>query len=72
MTDAEMKVGTKAFGIRMVRLFRALPHSEEARIIGRRILCSGTSVGANYHAACRLRSRQGFIAKLGAGSGRDR
>jgi hypothetical protein len=34
MTDAEMKVRTKAFGIRIVRLFRALPHSEEARIIG--------------------------------------
>jgi len=65
MTDAEMKVRTKAFGIRIVRLFRALPHSEDARIIGRRILRSGTSVGANYHAACRLRSRQEFIAKLG-------
>ena len=65
MTDAEMKVRTKAFGIRIVRLFRALPHSEEARIIGRHILRSGTSVGANYRAACRSRSRQEFIAKLG-------
>jgi hypothetical protein len=41
MTDAEMKVRTKAFGIRIVRLFRALPHSEDARIIGRQILRSG-------------------------------
>ena len=65
MTDAEMKVRTKAFGIRIVRLFRALPHSEDARIIGRQILRSGTSVGANYRAVCRSRSRQEFIAKLG-------
>jgi four helix bundle protein len=65
MTDAEMKVRTKAFGIRIVRLFRALPHSEGARIIGRQILRSGTSVGANYRAACRSGSREEFIAKLG-------
>ena len=65
MTDAEMKVRTKAFGIRIVRLFRALPHSEEARIIGPQLLRSGTSVGANYRAVCRSRSRQEFIAKLG-------
>jgi four helix bundle protein len=65
MKDSEMKLRTKTFALRIVRLFRALPHSEEARIIGRQILRSGTSVGANYRAACRSRSRQEFIARLG-------
>jgi four helix bundle protein len=60
-----MKLRTKTFALRIVRLFRALPHSEEARVIGRQILRSGTSVGANYRAACRSRSRQEFIARLG-------
>jgi four helix bundle protein len=42
-----------------------LPAKEEARILGRQVLRSGTSVGANYRAACRARSRAEFIAKLG-------
>jgi four helix bundle protein len=65
MKDSEMKLRTKNFALRIVRLFRALPDSEEARIIGRQIFRSGTSVGANYRAACRSRSRAEFIAKLG-------
>lgn len=48
-----------------MRLYRALPHREEARVIGRQLLRSGTSVGANYRAACRARSRAEFVAKLG-------
>jgi len=46
-------------------LYRALPRHEEARIIGRQLLRSGTSVGANYRAACRARSKAEFVAKLG-------
>jgi four helix bundle protein len=60
-----LRARTKEFGLRIIRLFRALPRAEEARVIGRQFLRSGTSVGANYRAACRSRSRADFIAKLG-------
>lgn len=61
----EFKNRTKQFALRVIKLFRALPRTEEARVIGRQLLRSGTSVGANYRAACRGRSRPEFIAKLG-------
>jgi|SRR5579864_267798 len=61
----DLKTRTKAFALRVVRLYKALPHREEARVIGRQLLRSGTSVGANYRAACRGRSRAEFVAKLG-------
>ena len=56
---------TKQFAIRIVKLFRSLPKTEEARIIGRQVLRSGTSVAANYRAVCRARSKAEFIAKMG-------
>jgi four helix bundle protein len=46
-------------------MFRALPSSPEARVIGHQLLRSATSVAANYRAACRGRSRADFLAKLG-------
>lgn len=61
----QLRERTKRFALRIVGLFRALPKTEEARIIGRQVLRSGTSVGANYRAACRSRSRAEFLAKLG-------
>jgi four helix bundle protein len=61
----ELRARTKQFALRILRLHRGLPAKEEARILGRRVLRSGTSVGANYRAACRARSRAEFIAKLG-------
>ena len=61
----ELKGRTKSFAVRVVRLFRALPKTEEARVIGRQVLRSGTSVAANYRAVCRARSRAGFVAKMG-------
>ena len=64
MTKEEMKQRTKAFGLRVIKLFRALPASEEARIIGRQLLRSGISVGANYRSACRAKSTADFINKL--------
>lgn len=60
----DLKLRTKSFALRIVRLYRDLPRSEEARIIGRQILRSGTSVGANYRAACRSRSKAEFISKI--------
>ena len=61
----ELKAHSKRFAIAVVRLFRELPRTEEARILGRQLLRSGTSVAANYRAACRARSKAEFIAKLG-------
>lgn len=56
---------TKQFGIRVIKLVRALPHTLDAKTVGSQLIRSGTSVGANYRAACRARSKREFIAKLG-------
>ena len=56
---------TKDFAIRIVRLFRSLPKTDDARTIGRQLLRSGTSVAANYRAVCRARSKAEFVAKIG-------
>jgi len=56
---------TKKFAIRIIRLFKALPKSAEAQIIGKQLLRSGTSVAANYRAVCRARSKAEFIARIG-------
>jgi four helix bundle protein len=61
----QLRDRTKAFANRIIRLFRALPTKPEAQVIGRQLLRAGTSVGANYRAACRGRSRPDFISKLG-------
>jgi four helix bundle protein len=45
-------------------MFRSLPKTEEARVLGKQVLRSGTSVAANYRAVCRPRSRADFISKL--------
>jgi four helix bundle protein len=56
---------TKQFALRIIRLFSALPNSDLARVIGKQLLRSGTSVGANYREACRARSNAELISKLG-------
>jgi four helix bundle protein len=61
----ELKKRTKQLAIRIVRLYRALPRKDEARVIGRQVLRSGTSVAANYRAVCRARSKAEFVAKIG-------
>lgn len=64
--DSEvLKCRTKNFALRIVKLYRSLPRTEEARILGTQLLRSSTSIGANYRAACRGRSRAEFVAKLG-------
>ena len=60
-----LKDRTKRFALRIVKLFRALPKSDEARVIGKQVLRSGTSVAANYRAVCRARSNAEFISKIG-------
>jgi four helix bundle protein len=61
----QLRQRTVRFAIRVVRLFRSLPASVEARIVGHQLFRSGTSVAANYRAACKARSRADFISKLG-------
>lgn len=56
---------TKRFALRVIRLFASLPKTGEAQVLGKQLLRSGTSVGANYREAHRARSRAEFIAKCG-------
>ena len=56
---------TKVFALRVIKMFSALLKSEVARVLGKQILRSGTSVGANYREAHRARSKAEFIAKVG-------
>ena len=64
MNEEQFKARTKNLALRVIRLTGALPKSQAARIIGRQLLRSGTSVGANYRAACRAKSRADIINKL--------
>jgi four helix bundle protein len=61
----ELKLRTKKFALRIVKVFQALPRSEDARTLGKQLLRSGTSVAANYRAVCRSRSKAEFLARLG-------
>src|SRR5580698_9834469 len=62
---AEMfKSRTKKFVVDNIKFYRTLPKTEEAKIIGRQLLRSSSSVGANYRAACRARSKAEFHSKL--------
>ena len=63
----DLKNRTKAFALRIIRLYQALPKSGEAQVIGKQILRSGTSVGAHYREACRAKSPADFISKIEGG-----
>ncbi len=65
MTEPELKQRVKEFALRVMRLVAALPETTVGRAIGSQLVRSGTSVAANYRAACRGRSKPEFIAKLG-------
>ena len=65
MTPTEMKERTRSLALRIIRLVESLPSSRTADVIGKQLLRCGTSVGANYRAACRARSRADFVAKMG-------
>ena len=64
MNETMVKDRTKQLGLRIIRLVQALPRNDVAGILGKQLLRSGTSVGANYRAACRGRSPADMIAKL--------
>jgi len=65
MTPQEMRRRTHRFALDALRFYKQLPRTDPADFIGRQLLRSGTSVGANYRAVCRSRSDAEFIAKLG-------
>jgi four helix bundle protein len=65
MTEKELLQRTKNFALRVIKLVNALPNNTTGRAIGNQLIRSGTSVAANYRAACRGRSKAEFIAKLG-------
>ena len=65
MKEADLLARTKTFALRIIKLVDALPNTLAGRTIGGQLIRSGTSVSANYRAACRGRSKAEFIAKLG-------
>lgn len=64
MNQQDMKRRTKEFAKRIIKLCRSLPDTWEARQVSDQLFRAGTSVGANYRAACRARSRVDFISRM--------
>jgi four helix bundle protein len=64
VTPEEMKSRTKAFALRVMKLVDAMPRGLAGQVVGRQLLRSATSVGANYRATCRAQSRAEFAAKI--------
>ncbi|NBV22836.1 MAG: four helix bundle protein [Proteobacteria bacterium] len=64
MTKDEMKARTKQYSLRVIKAVQSLPEDRVARVLGSQLLRSGTSVGANYRAACRAKSAADFVNKL--------
>lgn len=64
MKPEELKLRTKKFALRVIKLYRSLPKGKDAEVLGYQLLRAGTSVGANYRAACRARSQADFISKI--------
>lgn len=60
----DLKKRTREFSLQIIKLYRQLPLSGEAKIMGNQLLRSATSVGANYRAACRSRSDAEFFSKI--------
>ena len=64
IAPVDLKIRTRDFALRVIRLYSSLPKSAEAQVIGKQILHSGTSVGANYREGLRARSRSEYATKL--------
>jgi four helix bundle protein len=60
----DLRIRTKSFALRVINVYRSLPKTDEARILGKQLLRSATSVAANFRAATRARSRAEFSSKL--------
>jgi four helix bundle protein len=71
MSDEKVKLDfhtrTKVFALRIIRLYRALPKTTDAQVLGKQLLRSGTSVGAHHREAKRARSTAEFVSKIEGG-----
>ena len=65
MNNENLKSRTKQFALRIIKLVESLPSDQVGRVLGNQLLRAGTSVGANYRAACRSKSAADFISKMG-------
>ena len=61
----DLRDRTKAFAVRIVRLYRSLPYRTDTQVLGKQLIRCGTAVAANYRAAGRARSRAEWVAKIG-------
>ena len=64
MNAEELKKRTKQFGLRCIKVVESLPNTRTGDVLGKQLLRSGTSVGANYRSACRAQSKPTFISKI--------
>ena len=64
MNEEQFKTRTRKLALEVIELVESLPRSRTADVIGRQLLRSGTSIGANYRAACRGKSKADVISKL--------
>ena len=65
MNKDDMKHRTRKFALRVIRLVESLPKGRTEDVLGKQLLRSGTSVGANYRASCRAKSTADFVYKMG-------
>jgi four helix bundle protein len=63
--NSDLKARSKQFALRIIKLVESLPKTQTAKVLGNQLLRCGTSVAANYRAACRARSNADFISKMG-------
>ena len=61
----DLEARTKEFALRVIRMYSALPKTTQAQVLGKQVLRSGTSIGANYREANRSRSKAEFLSKMG-------
>ena len=65
MKHQDLKLRTKQFALQVIKFCESLPKDDTSKTLGRQLLRSGCSVGANYRAACRAKSKADFISKMG-------
>jgi four helix bundle protein len=65
MKHQNLQIRTKQFALQVIAFCERLPNDDTSRILKRQLLRAGTSVGANYRAACRAKSKPAFISKMG-------
>ncbi len=65
MKHQNLQIRTKQFALQIIKFCEGLPKDDTSKILSRQLLRSGTSVGVNYRAACRAKSKPAFISKIG-------